>query len=96
MGAYSERLSIILASGAGGDFLFRYLHSLRDQAIENKVKTVVVDRCSTETIKRIKREYNFARVIKADLDHTPSVPELRTIVAKQLRVTSWQSLKSIV
>jgi len=67
-------VSVVIASGAGGEFLFRCLASLREQAAGAEV--IVVDRCGEETRTRLAREAPFARVIAAP-GHRPSVPELR-------------------
>jgi len=72
-------LSIVIASGAGGDFLPRCLDSLRDQVVGHDVELIVVDRCGGEVYSRIQRDYAFATLIKAEADHRPSVPELRAI-----------------
>lgn len=78
-------LSVVIASGAGGDFLFRCLRSLREQAIKNDVEVIVVDRCGGETLARIERECPLVTIVRANLDHRPSVPELRMIGIKQAK-----------
>ena len=78
-------ISVVIASGAGGDFLFRCLDSLRDQAAARNAEIIVVDRCGTEVTARLGRDYPFATLIEADLGHRPSVPELRMLGVLQAR-----------
>lgn len=76
-------ISVVIASGAGGDFLFRCLDSLRDQA--QGAQVIVVDRCGGETPARIEKDYPFVTLVRAELDHRPSVPELRLLGARRAR-----------
>jgi glycosyltransferase involved in cell wall biosynthesis len=76
-------ISVVIASGASGDFLFRCLDSLREQASEQGADIIVADRCGGATLTRLKRDYPFVTVLQADLDHRPSVPELRKLGATQ-------------
>ncbi|MBI3950388.1 MAG: glycosyltransferase [Acidobacteria bacterium] len=78
-------ISVVIASGAGGEFLFRCLDSLREQAIEQAAEVIVVDRCGGDTLVRLDREYPFVTVVRAGLDHRPSVPELRLLGVKRAR-----------
>lgn len=73
------KISVIIASAAGGDFLVNCLESLRDQAKSQQAEVIVVDRCGGDQAARIEREYPFVTLIRAELDHRPSVPELRMI-----------------
>jgi glycosyltransferase involved in cell wall biosynthesis len=75
----NKSVSVVIASGAGGDFLFRCLDSLRNQVENKNVEVIVVDRCGEEVVVRVNREYPFANCIPAELGHHPSVPELRMI-----------------
>jgi glycosyltransferase involved in cell wall biosynthesis len=70
-------VSVVVASGAGGDFLFRCLDSLRKQAREEHAEVIVSDRCGGETAKRILRDYPFVTLLPAEPGHRRSVPELR-------------------
>jgi hypothetical protein len=79
------RTTIVVASGAGGDFLFRCLASLRDQAAARRAEIVVVDRVGDVTRRRIAREHPHVRVIAAPTDHRAGVPELRRIGVEQAR-----------
>ncbi len=72
-------LSVVIASGAGGDFLFHCLDSLRLQSAAVRAEIIVVDRCGGETIDRLEKDYQFVTIIRSELDHRPSVPELRMI-----------------
>lgn len=72
-------VSVVVASGAGGDFLFRCLASLYDQVARAGGEILVVDRTGQATRQRIAREFPGARAIAAPTDHRPTVPELRRI-----------------
>jgi glycosyltransferase involved in cell wall biosynthesis len=72
-------VSVVVASGACGEFLFRCLDSLRAQAQEESAEVIVVDRCGGETALRVERDYPFCRLLRAKMDHRPSVPELRKL-----------------
>lgn len=76
-------VSVVVASGAGGEFLPRCLASLRDQIDPAHSEVLVVDRCGGETAARIRRDYPFVTLIEPDLDHRPGVPELRAIGAER-------------
>jgi len=65
------KVSVVVASGAGGEFLFRCLASLRGQGAE----VIVSDRVGAATARRLAREHPEARVIAAA--DRPGVPELR-------------------
>ncbi len=75
----TKNLSVLIASGSGGEFLFRCLDSLRKQAASEDTEVIVVDRCGGETVTRIERYYPFVTLLRTDLDHRPSVPELRML-----------------
>ena len=75
----AQSLSVVIASGAGGDFLFRCLDSLREQAAATDAEVIVVDRCGDETASRIQRDYSFVALEQAEPGHRPSVPELRML-----------------
>ncbi len=70
-------VSIVIASGAGGEFLFRCLDSRREQAAAHDAEVIVVDRCGRDTAARIERDYWFVALLRAEVDHRPSVPHLR-------------------
>jgi glycosyltransferase involved in cell wall biosynthesis len=73
------KISVVIASGAGGEFLPNCLASLRAQAEAENAEVIVVDRCGEAAMAHIREEFPFARLIRPDLDHRPSVPELRGI-----------------
>lgn len=81
----TPRVSVVVASGAGGDFLFRCLASLKDQVARAEGECIVVDRMGEGTRQRLAREYPFARVIAAPTDHRATIPELRRIGAQAAR-----------
>jgi len=83
--ADSPRVSVVVASGAGGDFLPRCLESLRDQVDPAHTEVLVVDRCGGETAARVRRRHPFVTLIEPRLDHRPGVPELRAIGAERAR-----------
>ena len=73
-------VSVVIASGAGGEFLFRCLDSLRPQLDGGEgggVELIVVDRCGGETAARLERDYPTVRLERAEGGARPSVPELR-------------------
>src|SRR5262249_53256619 len=72
-------VSVVIASGAGGEFLFRCLDSLREQAAAQGAEVIVADRCGDPTRARLARDYPFVTVVAADGGHRPSVPELRQL-----------------
>jgi len=74
------RLSIVVASGAGGEFIFRCLDSLGAQT-GSHVEIIVVDRCGGEVLKRIEEECPFVTVVKTEPERRLSVPELRSLGA---------------
>ncbi len=78
-------ISVVIASGAGGDFLFRCLDSLREQARTEGAEVLVIDRCGGETAARIVGGYPFVTLVTAELGHRPSVPELRMLGAQRAR-----------
>jgi len=69
-------VSVVIASGAGGEFLARCLDSLRAQTASCE-EVLVVDRCGGVTADRVREEYPFATLIEAPGDPRPSVPQLR-------------------
>jgi hypothetical protein len=71
-------LSVVIASGAGGAFLFRCLASLHDQAAAEQVEILVVDRCGPEYRARIAAAFPRVRVLAPEeAGHRVTVPELR-------------------
>ena len=72
-------VSIVIASGAGGEFLFRCLASLREQVQQLGAELIVVDRMGAATRERIAREFPSVQVIAAPSDHRATVPEMRRI-----------------
>lgn len=73
----STTLSIVIASAAGGDFLYRCLESLRRDAEAVDVETIVVDRCGQGRRDRVRRRFPFALVLQTGDPDPPSVPSLR-------------------
>ena len=78
-------VSVVVASGAGGEFLFRCLASLRDQVAAAGDEILVVDRTGDATRRRLAGEFPEARVIAAPADHRPTVPEMRRIGVEHAR-----------
>jgi len=58
---------------------------MRDQVSEYNVEVVVVDRCGGETLNRIEKTYPFVTTLQANMNHRPSVPELRMMGVKQVK-----------
>ena len=73
------KISVVIASGAGGEFLFRCLDGLREQAEGLNGQVIVVDRVGGETATRVSHDNPFVELIRVNPDHRPSVPELRRI-----------------
>lgn len=72
-------VSVVIASGAGGEFLFRCLDSLREQAAAESAEIIVADRCGGLTRQRLQRQYSFATVVAPPAGARPSVPDLRLL-----------------
>jgi len=89
------KISVVIASGAGGDFLYRCLDSLQEQTLATNAEVIVVDRCGAYTRCRLRTEYPFAIVIPAEMEPRPSIPELRMIGVKKPTVMWSPSSKSI-
>ncbi len=70
-------LSVVIASGAGGEFLFRCLESLEEQAKRLGAELIVVDRCGEATRRRIQQRHPSVRVQAFPGQERPSVPQLR-------------------
>jgi len=85
MNSSSPAVSVVIASGAGGDFLPRCLDSLRAQAGEQGAEVLVVDRCGEATAARIRRDYPFVTLVAAGGEPRQSVPQLRKIGAMRAR-----------
>lgn len=79
-------VSVVVASGAGGDFLFRCLDSLKNQCEKIGAEIIVPDRVGGKTLERLAKDYGFVKVIElADPKKKPSIPELRAAAAKTAR-----------
>jgi glycosyltransferase involved in cell wall biosynthesis len=76
------RVSVVVASGAGGEFLFRCLASLAAQTRAAGAELIVVDRMGEATRARVVREYPHARVIATAADRRATIPEMRRIGAE--------------
>lgn len=74
-----KTVSVVIASGVQGPFLFRCLDSLREQAATVGAEVIVVDRCGVDIMDRLKEDYPWVIGVSAELDHRPNVPELRLI-----------------
>lgn len=76
----SPSVSVVIASGAGGEFLFRLLDSLAQQARAEQAEVIVADRTGDAVRERLRQEYPWVQVVPVAA-HTdgrrPSVPELR-------------------
>lgn len=75
-------VSIVVASAAGGAFLFKLLDSLADQVREEDAELIVPDRVGGATVDRLRRDYPWLRVVDVPTPpggRKPSVPELRAI-----------------
>jgi glycosyltransferase involved in cell wall biosynthesis len=70
-------ISIVIASAAGGDFLFRCLESLYRQIEGPEVEAIVVDRCGEERCLEIAQRFPSVRTLHDAGEPAPSVPQLR-------------------
>lgn len=70
-------ISVVVASAAGGPFLFRCLESLRPQAAGPDVETIVIDRVGEAHCREVEARFPFVRTLQAGGSPTPSVPQLR-------------------
>lgn len=73
-------VSVVIASGAGGDFLYRLLDSLADQVRAEGSEVFVVDRVGEQVTGRLQREYPRVTIVSLSRHpdgRKPSVPELR-------------------
>jgi glycosyl transferase family 2 len=72
-------VSVVIASGAGGEFLFRCVASLAASAPRAGAEIIVVDRTGPATRERLARDFPQVRVMAAPTDHRATVPEMRRI-----------------
>jgi hypothetical protein len=79
------KVSVVIASGAGGEFLFRCLESLSEQAASEGAEVLVADRVGGATAERLARDHPGVRVLRAGGTPHPSVPELRRVAALAAR-----------
>jgi len=70
-------LSVVIASGAGGEFLFRCLESLEAPAKRLDAEVIVIDRCGDERRREIAERHSSVKVLPYPGDARPSVPQLR-------------------
>jgi hypothetical protein len=78
-------VSVVIASGAGGEFLFRCLSSIVPQAQALGAEVLVVDRMGPATRERISKLYPSVRTLVADGPPRASVPQLRRMGAEAAR-----------
>ncbi len=73
-------LSVVIASGAGGEFLFRLLDALRPQVESEGCEVVVGDRVGGATAERLAGDFRWVTVVPVGRGadgRKPSVPQLR-------------------
>jgi glycosyltransferase involved in cell wall biosynthesis len=78
-------VTVVVASGAGGEFVFRCLSSLHDQLLRDTAEIVVVDRTGPATRERLTRAFPGIRVIATSAGHKATIPEMRRIGAEAAR-----------
>jgi hypothetical protein len=81
-------VSVVIASGAGGEFLFRLLDALEPQAKAEAVEVIVADRTGGATAQRLAARYGWATVVpvgRGPDGRKPSVPQLRAAAAARAR-----------
>lgn len=77
-------ISVVIASGAGGEFLFRLLDALREQAVAEQAEVVIADRVGGATAARLTASYPWVTLLpvaRAPDGKKPSVPKLRAAAA---------------
>jgi hypothetical protein len=74
---------VVIASAAGGDFLFRCLDSLRDQAARAGAAIIVVDRVGGAHRAHLAQAYPDVDILPAPETHRATVPEMRRIGAER-------------
>ena len=75
----------MIASAAGGDFLFHCLNSLVDQHENNGAEIIVVDRCGEEMVEKIEKDFPDIRLVASSPEDRLSVTELRCLGVQQAR-----------
>jgi hypothetical protein len=73
----TPRLSVVIASATGSDFLFRCLDSLEGQAEGAGAELIVVDRCGDAWRERVRERFPTVTVLAWPGAERPSVPQLR-------------------
>jgi hypothetical protein len=76
------QVTVVVASGAGGEFLFRCVKSLESQHPAAAAEIIVVDRVGDATRARLRREHPRVRVIPTDGGHRATIPEMRRLGAE--------------
>lgn len=77
------RTTVVVASAAGGEFLFRCLDSVREQAARLGAAVFVVDRVGDAHRARLAERYPDVHLIPAPTTHRATVPEMRRIGVEQ-------------
>jgi hypothetical protein len=75
----AKPVSVVVASGAGGEFLFRCLAALEPQITRNGGELIVVDRVGAATRDRVRLTFPRARVIEAPANPRPTIPLMRRL-----------------
>jgi len=78
-------LSIVIASGAGGEFLFRCLESVEASAKRLDAEVIVIDRCGEERRRQIAERHASVKVLAYPGEERPSVPQLRAAGVDEAR-----------
>jgi hypothetical protein len=76
------KVSVVVASGAGGEFLFRCLRSLESQQAAPAAELIVVDRVGDAIRGRLRSEHPTVRVISTDPGKRATIPEMRRLGAE--------------
>jgi hypothetical protein len=88
MSASLPSISVVIASGAGGEFLFRLLDALAPQAKAEGADVIVADRVGGATAQRLQSQYGWVTLVPvargAD-GRKPSVPRLRAAAVARAR-----------
>jgi hypothetical protein len=81
-------ISVVIASGAGGDFLFRLLDALMPQATAEGADVIVADRVGGATRERLRAHESWLTIVPVERGadgRKPSVPRLRAAAVERAR-----------
>ena len=69
----SPTVSVVIASGAGSEFLFRYFNSLREQAAAEEGEVIVVERCGSDHAAQVEKKFAFVTFARTEFKQRPRI-----------------------